>query len=110
MQQDHTSSCGCVNRTLAGKVTPQERDEILALFERKNGLIELTRSLVEADDEALQNTYFYEKLVADMGRTVMKYQQWWSDRVKVYRWENIPGHSWEIDFDSCQVFLVKNEC
>ena len=108
MGQDNKMGCSCDIRRLAGKVTPKERDEILALFERKNGLIELARSLAEADDEALKNTYFYEKLVADMGKTAIKYQQWWDDRVKLHQWENVCGYSWEIDFDSCQVFLIKN--
>ena len=108
MEHDNKTGCCCENRRLAGKVTPKERDEILALFERKNGLIELARSLAESDDEALKNTYFYEKLVEDMGKTASKYQKWWDDRVKIYQWENVSGYSWEIDFDSCQVFLIKN--
>ena len=105
------SNLGCVGceRRLAGKVTPRERDEILALHERKNGLVELVRALAEADDEALKNCYFYEKLVADMGKTAVRYQKWWDERAKIHQWENIRGYSWEIDFDSCQVFLIKNE-
>ena len=95
------------DKRFVGKVTTKERDEILALFERKNGLAELTYSLASADDEALKNTYFYEKLVADMGETATKYQLWWDKRAKLYQWEEVCGSVWEIDFDSCQVFSRK---
>jgi CXXX repeat modification system protein len=96
-----------VERRMVGKVSHKERDEILALFERKNGLNELIRSLVEADDEVLTNHHFYEKIVADMGKTVTKFQQWWDGKAKQYQWENIKGHVWEIDFDTCRIYLKK---
>lgn len=101
-------TCDCPGDSrLVGKVTPKERDEILSLFERKNGLIELARSLAESDDEVLKNCYFYEKLVADMGKTAVNYQQWWDNRIKQYQWEDVCGYVWEINFDTCQVFLRK---
>lgn len=104
-----TKTCDCPSESrLVGKVTPKERDDILALFERKNGLIELAHSLAETDDEVLKNSYFYEKLVADMGKTAANYQQWWDKRVTQYQWDNVCGYVWEINFDTCQVFLRKN--
>ena len=107
--KDNANHCnGSGNRRLVGKVTPQERDEILALYERKNGLNELIRSMAEADDEALKNSYFYEKVIADMGKTITSFQQWWVRREKQYQWENISGYEWEIDFESCQIFLQKS--
>lgn len=96
-----------VERKMVGKVSHKERDEILALFERKNGLNELIRSLVETDDEVLRNHHFYEKIVADMGNTATKFQQWWDAKARQYRWENAAGHVWEIDFDTCRIFLKK---
>jgi CXXX repeat modification system protein len=92
---------------MIGKVTPKERDEISSLFERKNGLTELVRALAEADDELLKNSYFYEKIIADMGRTTTKHQQWW-DRCSIqYQWEIASGYLWEIDFETCHIFLRK---
>jgi len=107
VEDDKKTSKNSVDQRLVGKVTLKERDEILALFERKNGLVELVHALAEADDEALKNSYFYEKIIADMGKTATKYQQWWDNRVKLYQWKNIPGYVWEINFDSCQIFLKK---
>ena len=96
-----------VERRMVGKVSYKERDEILSLFERKTGLNELILSLVDSDDEVLRNHHFYEKIVADMGKTTTNFQQWWDSKAKQYHWENIKGHVWEIDFDSCQIFLKK---
>ena len=39
-------------KKLVGKVTEQERDQIKALFERKNGLTELLKS-IDAKNEVL---------------------------------------------------------
>ena len=58
-------------RKLVGQVTPEERNEIQALFERRNGLNELAKVLT-AD-----NTELYEKLVRDLGETGSKVQAWW---------------------------------
>lgn len=90
-----------------GKVTYEERDEILTLFERKNGLLELIKSLAAEDDETLKNQHFYEKVVADLGRITTKYQQWWDDKGQEYQWENISGYNWSIDFETCQIYLVR---
>ena len=57
-------------RKIVGQVTREEKDEILVLFERRNGLNELAK-IVTAD-----NTDLYEKLVKDLGETGTKFQQW----------------------------------
>ena len=56
-------------KKLVGKVTEEEKNEILSLFERRNGLNELAKILT-ADNDAL-----YEKLVRDMGDTGLKFQK-----------------------------------
>jgi CXXX repeat modification system protein len=86
-------------RKLIGKVTIDEKEEILSLFERKNGLIELFK-LVEP------NSPLYEKIVVDMGTTSTKSQQWWNDMSIKYSWEGIPEGHWEIDFNTCDIYLV----
>jgi len=92
-----------------GKVSPKERDEIRALFERRNGLVELVQSLAASGDGLLGNSAFYEKIVADLGRTTTRSRQWWDDKAKAYRWAGKPGCRWTIDFDSCQIFLAPKE-
>ncbi len=83
-----------------GQVTPGERDEIQALFERRNGLTELAK-IVTSDNGEL-----YEKLVKDMGETSTKFQQWWNQMGEKYQWESIEGGNWEIDFNNCDIYLV----
>jgi CXXX repeat modification system protein len=88
-----------------GSVSAGERDAIKQIFERKNGLIELFKSITDVDKEATGK--LYEKLVQDMADTSAKYQGWFDAMSKKYKWENIPGHTWEINFESCEVFLTK---
>ena len=88
-----------MTKKLVGQVTPEERDEIRAIFERRNGLNELAR-ILSADNGEL-----YEKLVRDMGETSTRFQQWWDRMADKYQWERAEGGNWEINFDSCEIFL-----
>lgn len=90
-------------RKLVGQVTPEEKQEILELFERRNGLNELAKILT-ADNGVL-----YEKLVKDMGDTGMKFQSWWNRMSQKYQWESAADGNWEINFETCEIFLVTNE-
>lgn len=83
-----------------GKVTEQERNEIQALFERRNGLNELAKILT-AD-----NAELYERLVKDMGETGTKFQNWWDSMAQKYNWESAENGHWEINFDTCEIILV----
>lgn len=89
-----------VTRKIVGQVTPEERTEIQALFERRNGLNELAKILTS------DNAELYEKLVKDMGETGTKFQQWWDRMAKKYQWESIENGNWEINFDTCEIILV----
>ena len=83
-----------------GHVTIEEKNEIQTLFERRNGLNELAKILT-ADKSDL-----YEKLVKDMGETQSKFQGWWDSMAKQYQWESLENGHWEIDFDTCDIYLV----
>jgi len=84
---------------LVGKVTESERDEIKYLFERKNGLIELFKC-IEGSSSPL-----YDKIVMDMGESSSKFQKWWDDTSSKYHWEGKGDSHWEINFDTCEIFL-----
>lgn len=88
---------------LVGQVTPEERDEIQTLFERRNGLNELSQILT-AENEAL-----YEKLVKDLGETGTKFQNWWNRMGEKYNWESAEGGNWEINFETCEIYLVTEQ-
>lgn len=90
-------------KKVIGKVTEQERNEIQALFERRNGLSELAKILT-AD-----NAELYERLVKDMGETGTKFQNWWDSMAQKYQWESVDGGHWEINFDTCEIILATPE-
>lgn len=85
---------------LVGQVTPEERNEIQALFERRNGLNELSKILT------VENEVLYEKLVKDIGETGTKFQNWWNRMGEKYNWESVEGGNWEIDFETCEIYLI----
>lgn len=87
-------------KRLVGQVTPEERMEIQTLFERRNGLNELAKILT------MENAELYEKLVKDMGETGTKFQKWWDDMAAKYQWESAENGNWEINFDTCEIYLV----
>ena len=84
-----------------GVVTPEERDQIRTLYERKSGLIELVIALSERDEL----TPIYEKVISDLGRTKMRFSEWWQDTAKKYDWKKDPEGKWEIDFETCEIYL-----
>ncbi len=90
-----------MEKKLVGQVTVEEKNEIQALFERRNGLNELAMILTPEKEE------LYEKLVKDMGETGTKFQQWWNDMAQKYQWESTENGNWEINFETCEIFLVE---
>ena len=90
-------------KKLVGQVTPEEKNEIQMLFERRNGLNELAKILT-AD-----NVDLYEKLVKDLGETGSKFQNWWDRMAQKYNWESAENWNWEINFETCEIFLVTQE-
>ena len=89
-----------MKKKLVGQVTPEEKDEIQRLFERRNGLNELAMILTPDREE------LYEKLVKDMGETGVRFQQWWNTTSQKYNWEMTENGNWEINFETCEIFLV----
>lgn len=92
-----------MTKKLVGQVTPEEKDEIQRLFERRNGLNELAMILTPDKEE------LYEKLVKDMGETGVRFQQWWNTTSQKYNWEMTENGNWEINFETCEIFLVTHK-
>lgn len=86
-------------KKIVGKVTEEERNDIQGLCERKNSLKEL--ALIITDNSAI-----YERLVADLTETNMRYQEWWNTMSRKYQWEQCDNGHWEIDFETCNIFLI----
>jgi CXXX repeat modification system protein len=90
-------------KKVISQVTESERDEILSLHERQNGLNELAKILTS------DNSELYERLVKDLGETSVKAQNWWDKNADKYQWESAENGNWEIDFDTCKIYLVTND-
>ena len=101
----NTPPGGDAGRQVVGKVTPAERDEIKILFERKNGLTELFRSLLNVNPAELEASGLYDRLVKDMGEVSTRFQSWWDSMGRKHEWQSISGYHWEIDFDTCDIYL-----
>ena len=89
-----------MNKKIVGQVTPEECSEIQTLFERRNGLNELANILTPDKPD------LYERLVKDLGETTTKFQGWWNRMGGKYQWESTNDGNWEINFDTCEIFLV----
>lgn len=89
-----------MNKKTVGHVTEEEKNEIQALFERRNGLNELAKIL------SPDNAELYERLVIDLGETTTKFQQWWDDMSSKYQWETTENGNWEINFQTNEIILV----
>lgn len=87
-------------KKIIGRVTEEEKNEIQALFERRNGLNELSQILT------VENEALYEKLVKDLGETGAKFQNWWNRMGEKYNLESAEGGNWEINFETCEIYLV----
>ena len=89
-----------------GRVTPDERDEIRELFLRKSALTELFLSLSKLDAASLAASPLYDKIIHDMGDVTVRFQTWWENKAKQYGWEGRSGGNWNIDFETCEIYLV----
>lgn len=87
-------------KKIIGKVSEDEKNEIRTLFERRNGLSELAKIIDISNDE------LYEKMVADMGMTESRFQDWWNRMSAKYFWEKAEDAQWEIDFNTCEISLI----
>ena len=92
-----------MEKKVIGHVTEGEKNEIQMLFERRNGLNELAKILT-AD-----NTELYDRLVKDMGETSTKFQNWWDRMGEKYQWKSDPDGRWEINFQTCEIYLESNK-
>lgn len=88
-----------------GTVTGTEKEQIEKLYERKIALNELLLTLNNPNmSEELRNN-LYEKVVADIGKTKVQFDKWWSDMMEKYRWKSVEGGNWEIDFKTNDIYL-----
>lgn len=89
-----------------GTVTKEEMEEIRQLHDRKTALHELIPSLNTGLISKEKSDELYEKIIADMGQTNSKSQDWWNRMGLKYQWKSHPNGYWNIDFSTNEIFLV----
>lgn len=92
-----------MRKKIVGLVTVEERDEIQKLYKRHSGLADLAK-IVSVD-----NAELYEKVVGDLGETDARFQDWWNQKGEKYNWESAENGRWQINFETCEIFLVTQE-
>ena len=90
---------------LIGQVDEEERIYILALFERRLGIEELTLTLESELLSDKQKEELSQKIKKELPATECKLQEWWKAMYDKYQWERIEGHQWHINFDTGEIFL-----
>ncbi|MEK3950049.1 CXXX repeat peptide modification system protein [Paenibacillus peoriae] len=91
---------------MVGVVLESEKEEILQLYERKTALQELINSF---NDAAMIHDDLYERIVKDLGQTMVAMENWWSCTSKKYQWKRHPSSNWTIDFNTNEINLVMSE-
>ncbi len=91
-------------REKVGQVTEEEKNEIEALFLRKNSLHELYASTSSLEEE--QRNVLQEKLVNDLAETNTKFSRWWAGMAKKYQWKGSEKGNWSIDFETGEICLL----
>lgn len=94
-----------VNQEKVGKVTEQEKYEVMKLHERKLGLMELLPVVETMQMPQEERERFYNKIVQDLGNTKRNLEAWWRSKAEHYQWKSLPDGSWNIDFQTNVITL-----
>ncbi len=73
------------------------------MFERKNGLEELLKSI--NFDKSEKSESLYNKIVEDTGAVTIQIQNWWNEKSAAYNWKGVQGGQWNIDFETGDIYL-----
>ena len=46
------------------------------------------------------------KLLNVIKKGVISILNWWSKNADFYKWEQVENGHWEIDFETCEIFLI----
>lgn len=77
-------------------LSEEDFEEISNLFEKKLALENLARIMDPTNQE------LYNKVIADYGKTMRDFMDWWKVTSKKYNWE---GNSWRLNFKEKQIVL-----
>lgn len=88
-----------------GTVTEEEKNEMLALYERKMGLDELPSSLESIAISEETKKIVQEKIIIESQKLKIDVQEWWNKMYKKYHWKKEEGKDWHINFETGEIFF-----
>lgn len=94
-----------MNNEIVGVVLESEKKEILQMFERKTALQELINVM---NEPAIIHGDLYEKIVEDLGQTMVAMEKWWACTYEKYQWKRHPNSNWSIDFNTNEIYLLNS--
>lgn len=92
-----------------GVVTEDEKEEILKIYERRLALNEVFMTISNPSIEESTKEELYQKVIADLGQTKLKFDLWWQNISTKYKWKIKENGQWQIDFENREIYLVYQE-
>jgi len=96
-----------MTREIVGIVTEEEKNEVMMLFERKIGIEELTATLENDLISIEKKEIMQDKMISELGKVKLNLQAWWGRMYEKYNWKSVEGYMWNIDFQTCEIFLTR---
>ncbi|OPZ83882.1 MAG: hypothetical protein BWY74_04351 [Firmicutes bacterium ADurb.Bin419] len=96
-----------MTREIVGRVTEEEKNEILELFERKLGIEELTATLESELLTPDKKEVMQSKMITELGKAKLNLQAWWDKMFQKYKWKAVDGGNWYIDFQTCEIYITQ---
>jgi CXXX repeat modification system protein len=94
-------------REIVGIVTEKEKNEVMVLFERKIGIEELTATMESDLLPTEKKEIMQDKMISELGKVMLNLQVWWDRMYEKYNWKSVEGYMWNIDFQTCEIFLTR---
>lgn len=89
-----------MNEHVIWTLSEEDFEEISNLFEKKLALENLARIMDPTNQE------LYNKVIADYGKAMKAFADWWTINSKKYNWA---GENWRVDFSTKTVILVDKD-
>lgn len=93
-------------KEVVGKVSEEEKNEVMTIFERIKGIEELTYTFESDLMSEEEKKKMSEKMTVEKEKALQSMQQWWNKMHEKYQFKSVDGMSWSIDFQTCEILLV----
>jgi len=96
-----------MEKTLVGKVTDLEKENIENLYERMNSLHSLSLTLAANNDLFLEKSYMADKIISDLAHTQTEFNKWWDFIADKYNLDRTVMPSYHVDFSDGSLYCLK---